>query len=128
MIKEKNKIDYSQTLRKIKGKCKTGCDFFGKHNWILTILFFIAIFAISVWIWYENILDVQPRQQILNEFQTKQQEIDSKIESIEKTIEKMQERQGRFNSLPKIDQQRDIFKNGNKDEETSSSSGTKAFQ
>lgn len=116
---KKNKINTSEFLGKISGSCKETCNFLEDHNWILTILFFIAVFIASIWVWYGNILDIQPSQDIVNEFQTKQQDINNRMDGIEKTIEKMQARQTRFKNIPKAENQRDVFESDEKASEDS---------
>jgi len=84
---------------------------FQDYGWILTVLLFLLVFIFSLLVWYQSILNVQPSQRVVSDFQLKQKEIENKIQSIEKTIEKMQERQLRFETMPQTESLRDIFKN-----------------
>jgi peptidoglycan hydrolase CwlO-like protein len=84
---------------------------FQDYGWILTVLLFLLVFIFSLLVWYQSILNVQPSQRVVSDFQLKQKEIENKIQSIEKTIEKMQERQLRFEAMPQTESLRDIFKN-----------------
>jgi len=96
-------------------KAKAVPIFLQNHEWIFTIFFFFTIFIVSIWVWYGSILNVQPSQEVVNDFQLRQQEINNKVQSIERTIEKMQERRMRFNNLPQLANQRDVFDDGEED-------------
>jgi hypothetical protein len=94
-------------FKKNKGRFMVLLQDFG---WILTVLLFLSVFVFSLLVWYQSILNVQPGRQVVSDFQLKQKETENKIQSIEKTIEKMQERQSRFESTPQVEVG-DIFKN-----------------
>ncbi|MDD3607501.1 MAG: hypothetical protein PHQ20_01755 [Candidatus Moranbacteria bacterium] len=106
--KKKKEKDYSSVpFKKNKGRFMVLLQDFG---WILTVLLFLSVFVFSLLVWYQSILNVQPGRQVVSDFQLKQKETENKIQSIEKTIEKMQERQSRFESTPQVEVG-DIFKN-----------------
>lgn len=106
--KKKKEKDYSSVpFKKNKGHFMVLLQDFG---WILTVLLFLSVFVFSLLVWYQSILNVQPGRQVVSDFQLKQKETENKIQSIEKTIEKMQERQSRFESTPQVEVG-DIFKN-----------------
>lgn len=103
---KKNKIEITQRGRDLCRKCFTLIQ---NKSWIFTVFVFLLVFIFALYIWDKYIFSDNPNQEIINEFQSKELQIDQKVEKIEGVIEKIQKREENFNNLPDYSNSKRIF-------------------
>lgn len=99
----------SLSFQKIWEALKVGTKKVMAKNWYLTIIFFLVIFVISIWIWWDCVYKPQPSEATTAKFSQKQQDFRLMNQKISQIIEKLKAKQERFENMPDVSQQRELF-------------------
>jgi hypothetical protein len=83
--------------------------YFQKKNWIITVLIFLVVFVSAVIIWRDCILEPQPSESTLSNILKIEQEYKTKMHSIEKNHESLEEQTVRFNNPKESSEERSYF-------------------
>ena len=83
--------------------------YFQKKNWIITILIFLIVFCLAVFVWQSCILNPQPSKTTLDNISKTEQEYKSKMETIKKNHQSLADQNQRFNNPEKNLRDRDYF-------------------
>lgn len=112
MTKEPTKkIDFKNFLTKTK-------KFFGKitilrkKTWFFTIVFFFILLGFSLQVWWNCILHPTPSEQSVLDIEKEQKEFETKKIKVEQVIEKIKERNLKFQTAVEHQIDRKIFKSG----------------
>ncbi len=83
--------------------------FIQKRNWIFTIAAFLAVFVLALFIWNRYVFSEKPEKEIVSEFQLKEEQINQKMEKIERVISSLNQRKERFESVPDFPSAEEVF-------------------
>jgi hypothetical protein len=105
MAEKKQKKDIKDILKKIAKKCPR----FTLNTWYFTVIFFLTAFSASMWVWWSCYYSPTPSSNVLISFEAKKEDFDSMKKKTQMAIELLQGKRDKYNNVPDLSQQRELF-------------------
>lgn len=81
----------------------------GSHTWYFTVLFFVTIFIVAIWIWWNCLENPSPSSDVVLRVEQGKENYTEMKARTEDVIGMLQESRGRFEDSPSFEDQRELF-------------------
>ncbi|MBT3356480.1 hypothetical protein HN784_05215 [bacterium] len=103
MIQKKN------ILKIAKNSLFNFLRFLGTKTWFFTVLFFGAVLAVSIWIWWQCVYQPKPSMAVMEKIEREREDFDGMKKNTMEAITLLQEYRNNYNNAPKFENQRELF-------------------
>ena len=103
------KIELKTIERKAKKIFKSVGLSVGSHTWYFTVLFFVTIFVVAIWIWWNCLESPSPSSDIVLRVEQGKENYTEMKSRTEDVITTLQESRNRFENPPSFKSQRELF-------------------
>lgn len=103
------KIELKGIERKLKKFLGAIGSSISSHTWYFTVLFFIIVLLVSVWVWWNCFQDPVPSSEVVLRVEQSKENYTEMKSRTEEVITTLQENRDRFENSPDFKDQRELF-------------------